>query len=73
LESIGILPAAEEKASDYLHNYQKNCLTFENDKYTASLPWKPDHPKLLLHHIKKNSEHHTATTEDPPYYKSTTA
>jgi hypothetical protein len=45
-ESIGILPAAKEKASYNFHNYQKNCLIFENDQYTFSLPCKPDHPNL---------------------------
>ncbi|XP_060558297.1 uncharacterized protein LOC132718599 [Ruditapes philippinarum] len=69
LESIGILPATEEKASDYLHDYQKNCITFENDKYTASLPWKPDHPNLPdNYNITLRRTHNTIRRlrEDPP-------
>ncbi|XP_060570474.1 uncharacterized protein LOC132728821 [Ruditapes philippinarum] len=69
LESIGILPAAEEKASDYLHNYQKNCITFENDKYTASLPWKPDHPNLPDNYnitLRRTQNTIRRLREDPP-------
>ncbi|XP_060596649.1 uncharacterized protein LOC132750656 [Ruditapes philippinarum] len=68
LESIGILPEAEEKASD-LHNYQKNCITFENDKYTASLPWKPDHPNLPDNYnitLRRTQNTIRRLREDPP-------
>ena len=46
LESIGIQPSKEEQVSSYLESYKTNCINFNNGRYTASLPWKPDQPDL---------------------------
>ena len=46
LESIGIQPSKEEQVSSYLELYKTNCINFNDGRYTASLPWKPDHPEL---------------------------
>ena len=32
--------------SSYLESYKTNCINFIDGRYTASLPWKPDHPEL---------------------------
>ena len=49
LESIGIESDGKNESSedsDYLQNYQKNSIMFEDGHYTAKLPWKPEHPEL---------------------------
>ena len=45
LESIGI-PIDNEKAEDFLKDYQDSSIRLENGQYCAKLPWKPDHPPL---------------------------
>ena len=47
LESIGISPnEIEEENKEFVKSYQSSSIHLENGRYTAELPWKPDHPPL---------------------------
>jgi hypothetical protein len=46
LESIGIVSEENSSHSNYLRDYQEKCITFKEGRYSAMLPWKPDHPTL---------------------------
>ena len=47
LESIGISPnEIEEENKEFVKSYQSSSIHLENGRYTAELPWKPNHPPL---------------------------
>ena len=46
LESMGISDHGDDPATSKLTEYQTKAITYSGDKYTAKLPWKPDHPTL---------------------------
>ena len=47
LESIGILPnEIEEEEREFVKSYQSSSIHLENGRYSAELPWKPNHPPL---------------------------
>lgn len=45
LESLGI-SEKEKDVDDTLDRYKQDSITFENNRYIAKLPWKPDHRPL---------------------------
>ncbi|XP_006812892.1 uncharacterized protein LOC102807089 [Saccoglossus kowalevskii] len=46
LESIGIRDEIHEPKADFFKEYCDSNLQFEEGKYTAKFPWKPEHPPL---------------------------
>jgi hypothetical protein len=67
LESLGINPDDDgSAASGYLHNYQKDSISFLNGRYTAKLPWKEDHPPLPTNYeiTKKRTMSQTSNVSD---------
>ena len=45
LESIGIKDTCDEP-TNYLDNYRDTCVTLQDGKYTAKLPWRDNHLPL---------------------------
>jgi len=60
IETLGISPEDVEQtcAVDHLKSYQDKCISFEDGKYKARLPWKEDHPNLPTNYevAKKRTE-----------------
>ncbi|XP_077868424.1 uncharacterized protein LOC144359072 [Saccoglossus kowalevskii] len=46
LESIRIRNEIHEPKADFFKKYRDSNLQFEEGKYTAKFPWKPEHPPL---------------------------
>ena len=42
-----------EDDNDYLHEYQRNSIKFEDGHYSAKLPWKQNHNNLLTTQMPK--------------------
>ncbi|XP_063436158.1 uncharacterized protein LOC134717595 [Mytilus trossulus] len=46
LESLGIRLPQQDDEESFVKTYQQDCIKFENERYSAKLPWKLDHPDL---------------------------
>ncbi|XP_063447017.1 uncharacterized protein LOC134726541 [Mytilus trossulus] len=46
LESLGICLPQKDDEESFVKTYQQDCIKFENERYSAKLPWKLDHPDL---------------------------
>ena len=47
LESMGIRSQeVDDETTYYMKNYQMSCIEFQENKYVAKLPWKPEHEPL---------------------------
>ncbi|CAG2189873.1 unnamed protein product [Mytilus edulis] len=44
LESLGIRLPQQDDEESFVKTYQQDCIKFENERYSAKLPWKLDHP-----------------------------
>lgn len=58
LESLGITKEEDKSTSTYLQEYQRDCISFKDGRYSAKLPWKEDHAALPtnLNITKKRTE-----------------
>ena len=46
IESVGVLPNSSEDTPDFLKYYQDTSIMLEDGRYSARLPWQPEHPPL---------------------------
>ena len=46
IESVGVQPDSSEEMPDFLKYYQDSSITLEDGRYSAKLPWRPEHPPL---------------------------
>ena len=49
LESLGVKDGTQNEKTErdlYQENYEKSCISYEDQRYVAKLPWKTDHPIL---------------------------
>ena len=46
IESVGVLPNSSEDTPDFLKYYQDTSIMLEDGRYSARLPWRPEHPPL---------------------------
>ncbi|XP_071124079.1 uncharacterized protein [Mytilus edulis] len=47
LESLGIRLPQQDDEESFVKTYQQDCIKFENERYSAKLPWKLDHALQL--------------------------
>jgi hypothetical protein len=68
LESIGIVSEESSPHSNYLREYQEKCITFKKGRYSAMLPWKPDHPTLPTNYniAKRRTQNTIYRLKQPP-------
>ena len=46
IESVGVQPNSAEETPDFLKYYQDSSIMLEDGRYSAKLPWRPEHPPL---------------------------
>ena len=46
IESVGVQPNSSEEMPDFLKYYQDLSIMLEDGRYSAKLPWRPEHPPL---------------------------
>ena len=46
MESVGVLPNSPRDTFDFLQHYQDTSIMLEDGRYSAKLPWQPEHPPL---------------------------
>ena len=49
LESLGVENKVDNEKTEYQmyqDDYERSCISFEDNRYVAKLPWKTDHPPL---------------------------
>ena len=46
IESVGVQPNSSEETPDFLKYYQDSSIMLEDGRYSAKLPWRPEHPPL---------------------------
>ena len=46
IESVGVQPSSSEETVDFLKYYQDSSIMLEDGRYSAKLPWRPEHPPL---------------------------
>ena len=46
IESVGVLPNSPRDTFDFLQHYQDTSIMLEDGRYSAKLPWQPEHPPL---------------------------
>ncbi|VDH98725.1 Hypothetical predicted protein [Mytilus galloprovincialis] len=70
IELLEIRLTQQDDEESFVKTYQQDCIKFENERYSAKLPWKLDHPDLPSNIMisKAKTESTTRRLSREPHY-----